>query len=56
MEPKRGRLGGMGVAAYTLDGDKRGHALEGEPVAWVQSVGGYAYVVGGRSRIRRPCG
>jgi hypothetical protein len=37
---------GMGLAAYTLEGDKLWHVLEGEPVSWLQSVGGYAYVVG----------
>ncbi len=29
-----GDWAGMGLAAYTLDGDKLWHALEGEPVAW----------------------
>ncbi len=37
---------GMGLAAYTLDGQKLWHVLDGEPVSWVQSTGGYAYVVG----------
>ena len=37
---------GMGVAAYTRDGDKLWHSLEGAPVSWVQTAGGYAYVVG----------
>ena len=36
----------MGLAAYTLDGQKLWHVLDGEPVSWVQSTGGYAYVVG----------
>ena len=35
---------GMGVAAYTLDGDKLWHVLDGEPVGWLQAAGGYAYV------------
>jgi hypothetical protein len=37
---------GMGVAAYTLEGDKLWHVLDGEPVGWLQAAGGYAYVVG----------
>ena len=37
---------GMGLAAYTLDGQKLWHVLDGVPVSWVQSTGGYAYVVG----------
>jgi hypothetical protein len=37
---------GMGLAAYTLDGDKLWHVLDGVPVSWAQTVGGYAYVVG----------
>jgi len=37
---------GMGVAAYTLDGDKLWHVLDGAPVSSVQTAGGYAYVVG----------
>jgi hypothetical protein len=37
---------GMGVAAYTLEGDKLWHVLDREPVAWLQAAGGYAYVVG----------
>lgn len=40
---------GMGVAAYTLDGDKLWHALDGAPVGWLQTAGGYAYVVGPES-------
>ena len=40
---------GMGLAAYTLDGDKLWHVLDGEPVSWVQTTGGYAYVVGKES-------
>jgi hypothetical protein len=37
---------GMGVAAYTLAGDELWHVLDGEPVGWLQAVGGYAYVAG----------
>jgi hypothetical protein len=37
---------GMGLAGYTLEGDKLWHALDGAPVSWVQTAGGYAYVVG----------
>jgi hypothetical protein len=37
---------GIGLAGYTLEGDKLWHVLQGESVSWVQSVGGYAYVVG----------
>ena len=37
---------GMGVAAYTLDGEKLWHVLDGEPVSWLQAAGGYAYVMG----------
>lgn len=37
---------GMGLAAYTLDGEKLWHALDGEPVSWAQTAGGYAYVAG----------
>ena len=37
---------GMGVAAYTLEGDKLWHVLDGQPVGWIQAAGGYAYVVG----------
>ena len=37
---------GMGLAAYTLDGQKLWHVLDGEPVSWVQSTGGYAYIMG----------
>jgi hypothetical protein len=44
-----GDWAGMGVAAYTLEGDKLWHALEGVPVSWVQTAGGYAYVVGPES-------
>lgn len=40
---------GMGVAAYTLDGDKLWHVLDGEPVGWLQAAGGYAYVAGSES-------
>ena len=38
----------MGLAAYTLDGDKLWHVLDGEPVSW-SATGGYAYVVGKES-------
>jgi hypothetical protein len=37
---------GMGLAAYTLDGDKLWHVLDGAPVSWAQTAGGYAYVAG----------
>jgi hypothetical protein len=37
---------GMGLAAHTLDGEKLWHTLDGEPVSWVQTAGGYAYVAG----------
>lgn len=37
---------GMGVAAYSLDGEKLWHTLDGEPVSWLQAAGGYAYVMG----------
>jgi hypothetical protein len=40
---------GMGVAAYTLDGDKLWHVLDGQPIGWLQAAGGYAYVVGPES-------
>jgi hypothetical protein len=43
---------GMGVAAYALDGTKLWHALDGAPVSWVQTAGGYAYVVGPESDPR----
>ena len=45
----------MGVAAYTLDGEKLWHALDGEPVGWLQAAGGYAYVVG-ETPTHRGCG
>jgi hypothetical protein len=44
-----GNWTGMGVAAYTLDGDKLWHVLDGQPVSWLQAAGGYAYVVGPES-------
>jgi hypothetical protein len=37
---------GMGVAAYTPDGEELWHVLDGEPVGWLQAVGGYAYIGG----------
>ena len=40
---------GMGVAAYTPNGEKLWHVLDGQPVGWLQATGGYAYVVGRES-------
>jgi hypothetical protein len=37
---------GMGVAAYARDGARIWHVLGGEPVSWLQSAAGYAYVPG----------
>jgi hypothetical protein len=37
---------GMGLAAYTLGGEKLWHVLDGAPVSWAQATGGYAYVAG----------
>ena len=37
---------GMGVSAYTSEGAKLWHALDGQPVSWVQAAGGYAYIAG----------
>jgi hypothetical protein len=39
-----GAWSGMGVAAYTPDGEELWRALGGEPVSWLQTAGGYAYV------------
>jgi hypothetical protein len=44
-----GEWTGMGVAAYTLAGDKLWHVLDGQPIGWLQAAGGYAYVVGPES-------
>jgi hypothetical protein len=37
---------GVGLTAYTYDGQKLWHALGDEPVWWFQVTGGYAYVAG----------
>lgn len=37
---------GVGLTAYTYDGEKLWHALGDEPVWWFQVTGGYAYVGG----------
>jgi hypothetical protein len=35
----------MGLAAYTLGGEKLWDVLDGQPVSWVQAAGGYAHVI-----------
>ena len=40
---------GWASAAYTPDGEKLWHVLDGQPVGWLQATGGYAYVVGRES-------
>ncbi len=37
---------GMGLAAYAADGRTLWRVLGGEPVGWLQTAGGYAYVAG----------
>ena len=37
---------GVGLTAYTYDGQKLWHTLGDEPVMWFQVAGGYAYVAG----------
>ncbi len=37
---------GMGLAAFTLDGEQLWHVLDGQTVGWLQATGGYAYVAG----------
>jgi hypothetical protein len=40
-----GLFEGMGLGAYTLEGEKRFHRFEAEPIWLVETAGSYAYVV-----------
>lgn len=39
-----GLFEGMGLSAYTLEGEKRFHHFEAEPIWYVETAGSYAYV------------
>jgi hypothetical protein len=39
-----GLFEGMGLSAYTLEGEKRFHHFEAEPIWFVETAGSYAYV------------
>jgi hypothetical protein len=40
---------GMGIGAFSADGELLWHALGTQPVWWAQTAGGYAYVIGPES-------